>query len=101
MNSLVFRPLPVAQHPEALVALETLSSYPYFERYRAQSSVVAPAIAFIGPVPFRIALDFSTGAKTARIFGHLGSPSCLFQTTLPYGRGSVQRLSGCTEPACE
>jgi hypothetical protein len=29
INSMVLRPLPAARHPEALVALETLSSYPY------------------------------------------------------------------------
>jgi macrolide transport system ATP-binding/permease protein len=80
MNSLVLRPLPVARHPEALVALETLSSYPYLERYRDQRSVLASATAFVGPVPFSIALDSSTGMKTARVFGHLVSPE--YFTTL-------------------
>src|ERR1051326_1136572 len=49
MNSLVLRPPPVAPHPEALVALETLSSYPYSERYRDQTNVLASATAFVGP----------------------------------------------------
>jgi macrolide transport system ATP-binding/permease protein len=74
INSMVLRPLPVARHPEALVAIETLSSYPYFERYRDQSAVAASASAFVGPVPFSIAADASAGTKTARVFGHLVSP---------------------------
>ena len=74
INSMVLRPLPVVRHPEALVAIETLSSYPYFERYRDQSAVAASASAFVGPVPFSIAADASAGTKTARVFGHLVSP---------------------------
>jgi macrolide transport system ATP-binding/permease protein len=80
INSLVLRPLPVVRHPEALVALETLSSYPYFERYRDQGAVASSATAFIGPVPFSLALDSSAGMKTARVFGHLVSPE--YFTTL-------------------
>ncbi len=73
MNALVFRPLPAARNAEALVALESLSPYPYFERYREQP-VFAAAAAFVGPAPFSLALDASAGAKTARVFGHLVSP---------------------------
>src|ERR1700687_2192076 len=50
INSMVLRPLPVARQPDALVALETLSSYPYFERYRDQISVAVSTSAFVGPV---------------------------------------------------
>lgn len=74
INMMVLRPLPVARHPEALVAIETLSSYPYFERYRDRSAVAASTSAFVGPVPFSVAFDPSAGAKTARVFGHLVSP---------------------------
>ena len=42
LNALVFRPLPAAHAPEALVALESLSSYPYFERYRDQAALSSP-----------------------------------------------------------
>src|SRR5215831_6780402 len=80
MNSFVLRPLAVARHPEALVALQTLSSYPYFERYRDQRAVLASVAAFVGPVPFSIALDSSAGSRTTRIFGHLVSPE--YFTTL-------------------
>src|ERR1044071_1869425 len=62
INSMVLRPLPVARHPEDLVAVETLSSYPYFERYRDATSVAVSTAAFIGPVPFSVAFDASAGA---------------------------------------
>src|SRR5207247_775670 len=80
INSMVLRPLPVARHPEALVAVETLSSYPYFERYRDQTAVAVSTSAYAGPVPFSIAFDPTAGAKTARVFGHLVSPE--YFTTL-------------------
>src|SRR5215472_10232323 len=73
MNALVFRPLPATRSPQALVALESLSPYPYFERYREQAALAAAA-AFVGPAPFSLVLDTSAGAKTARVFGHLVSP---------------------------
>jgi hypothetical protein len=56
MNALVFRPLPATRSPQALVALESLSPYPYFERYRQQAAV-ASAAAFVGPAPFSLVLD--------------------------------------------
>src|SRR5215469_14115236 len=73
MNALVFRPLPATRSPQALVALESLSPYPYFERYREQAAL-ASAAAFVGPAPFSLVLDTSAGAKSARVFGHLVSP---------------------------
>src|SRR5213592_1040963 len=73
INSMVLRPLPAARHPEELVAMETLSSYPYFERYRDVSAVAVSTSAFVGPVPFSIAFDPAGGIQTARIFGHLVS----------------------------
>ena len=74
INSMVLRPLPGASHPEALVALEAFSSYPYFERYRDQTAVAAATAAFAGPVPFSVARDASEEAKAERVFGHLVSP---------------------------
>lgn len=79
LNALVFRPPPATRAAEALVALESLSSCPYFERYRDQPALVSAA-AFVGPVPFSLTLDASTGARSARIFGHLVSPE--YFTTL-------------------
>ena len=80
INSMVLRPIPVAHHPEELVALETLTSYPYFERYRDRNEVTAATSAFVGPVPFSFTLDNSPGSKAARVFGHLVSPE--YFTTL-------------------
>ncbi|MEO8594026.1 MAG: ADOP family duplicated permease [Candidatus Solibacter sp.] len=80
MNSLVFRSLPAVRNPEALVAMEGLSPYRYFERYREQKTVTAAATAFVGPVPFSLAPSAAAGAKTARVFGHLVSPE--YFTTL-------------------
>ncbi len=80
INSMVLRPLPAARQPEALVAIESLSSYPYFERYRDQTTVATVVSAVAGPVPFSFGLDSSAGNKTARVFGHLVSPE--YFTTL-------------------
>jgi predicted permease len=91
INSLVLRPLPAARHPEALVALETLSSFPYFERYRDQRAVGASTSAFVGPVPFSLALDVSAGTKTARVFGHLVSPEYFATAGVEPARGRFFR----------
>ena len=74
INALVLRPLPQAREPEALVALETLSSYPYFEQYRDHGGVAESTTAFTGPVPISIVLDAAATAKAERVFGHLVSP---------------------------
>ena len=73
INSLLLRPLPAARDPEALVALDAPTSYPYFERYRDQNSVAVAATAFIGPVPFGVTLQDRDTTKE-RVFGHLVSP---------------------------
>jgi hypothetical protein len=44
INSLVLRPIPAVRHPEALFALEGLSSYPYFERYHDHSRHRYPTV---------------------------------------------------------
>jgi macrolide transport system ATP-binding/permease protein len=74
INSLVLRPLPGASQPEALAALEALSPYPYFERYRDQRTVASSVAAFLGPVPFSVATGMPAGSKTTRVSGHLVSP---------------------------
>jgi hypothetical protein len=73
INSLLLRPLPAAREPEALVAFDAPSSYPYFERYRDQRSVAVAATAFLGPVSFGVALRDPDATKE-RVFGHLVSP---------------------------
>src|SRR5215831_13274541 len=74
INALVLRPLPQAREPEALVALETLSSYPYFEQYRDHGGVAESTTAFTGPVPISMVVDGAGTAKAERVFGHLVSP---------------------------
>ena len=49
-------------------------SYPYFERYRDQHHVVANATAFLGLVPFAVAIDGDKSAHSERFYGHLVSP---------------------------
>jgi len=53
--------------PKSLVALETLTSYPYFERYRDRNEVTAATSAFVGPVPFSFTLDNSRVRKRRRL----------------------------------
>ena len=72
MNAMVFRPMPAVQKPEELVAIDGMSAYPYFERYRDQRTLTATA-AFAGPVPVSLSADGSA-LRTIRISGHLVSP---------------------------
>jgi ABC-type antimicrobial peptide transport system permease subunit len=73
VNGLILRPLPGAADPDALVGLQTPVSYPYFETYRGHDEVAAAAAAFIGPVPFGIAVE-GGASEAERVFGHLVSP---------------------------
>ena len=73
VNALVLRTLPGATDPDRLVATRAPVSFPDFERFREQRSIAARAAAFIGPVPFSVALEGAEdGAQ--RIFGHIVSP---------------------------
>ncbi len=74
LNSFVFRPLPAARDPKALFALESPASYPYFERYRDERTVIASAAAYLGPVPFAMGVEGASRNKTERVFGELVSP---------------------------
>ncbi len=68
LNGTFLRPVPGVPDPDRLVSLQSLVTYPTFEKYRDQNR---PAAAFIGPVPFGVALD--SHAPPLRIFGHLVS----------------------------
>ena len=73
VDALVRRTLPGAADPERLVATRAPVSFPDFERFREQRSIAARAAAFIGPVPFSVALEGAEdGAQ--RVFGHIVSP---------------------------
>jgi len=74
LNGVLLKPLPGVPDPGGLVALEAPVSYPEFEAYRDEADVLESAAAYIGPVPFGVALDPSEGARPERLFGHLASP---------------------------
>ena len=65
-------PLPGARDPDSLVAVDARLSFPAFERIRELDDVVDAATAYLGPVPFSVAVDGEQGAE--RVFGHLVSP---------------------------
>ena len=68
----VLRPLPGARDPGSLVAIDARLSYPAFERIREAVDVVEAATAYLGPVPFTVAVDREPGGGE-RVFGHLVS----------------------------
>ena len=73
VNALVLRTLPGVADPARLVATQAPVSFPDFERFREQRSIAARAAAFIGPVPFSVALEGAEdGAQ--RVLGHIVSP---------------------------
>ena len=65
-------PLPGARDPDSLVAVDARLSYPAFERIRELDGIIEGATAYLGPVPFSVAVDGEQGAE--RVFGHLVSP---------------------------
>jgi macrolide transport system ATP-binding/permease protein len=68
-------PPPGVRDPAALVTFHwSLTSYPYFERYREERQVVSAATAFLGPLPFAVAFTADKSAKAERFYGHLVSP---------------------------
>ena len=69
----VLRPLPGARDPGSLMAIDARLSYPAFERIRELNDVVEAATAYLGPVPFTVAVDREQGGGE-RVFGHLVSP---------------------------
>ena len=72
-NAFFLRPLPGARDPAALVAIGEPLSYPVFARVRELEDTVEAAAAYIGPVPFTVAVDGSAGGGE-RAFGHHVSP---------------------------
>src|ERR1019366_5055868 len=70
----VLRPVPGVSDAGRLVTLQAPVPYPYFERYRDEKGLSAGMAAFIGPVPFGVAVNASTDGKTERVFGHIVSP---------------------------
>ena len=75
MNGLL-RDLPGVREPGQLVAIQTPTSYPNYERYRELSDLFSATFAYVAPVPFGV----STGGRSERTWGHLVTPS--YFTTL-------------------
>ena len=75
MNGLL-RDLPGVPEPGQLVALQTPTSYPNYQRYRELHDLFSATFAYVAPVPFGV----STGGRTERTWGHLVTPS--YFTTL-------------------
>jgi predicted permease len=73
LNGLLLRTAPGTRDPARLAALQGPVSYPYFESYRDGSRVASSTAAFIGPVPFGVAVESAGNAAPERISGHLVS----------------------------
>ena len=72
-NGFLLRAAPGMREPGRLVALQGPVTYPYFEHYREGSGVASSTAAFIGPVPFSVAVEGAGNAAPERISGHLVS----------------------------
>lgn len=88
-------PLPGTRDPGSLVAVDARLSYPAFERIRELDGVVEGATAYLGPVPFSVAVDGEQGAE--RVFGHLVSPE--YFEALGVAPATGRLLSPATERA--
>jgi len=74
LNGVLLKPLPGVPQPSGLIGLQAPVSYPAFEAYRDQADVLSGAAAFVGPVPFGVALDGGEDSRPERLFGQLVSP---------------------------
>jgi macrolide transport system ATP-binding/permease protein len=73
MNGLLLRTAPGIRDPARLAAFQGPATYAYFERYRDSSRAASSTAAFIGPVPFGVAVGSAANAVPERISGHLVS----------------------------
>jgi len=89
INAFIFRHLPAAQDPKALVAIESPVSYPYFEVFRDQRNLFTGATAYMAMVPFSVAVDGGLNAKPERVFGHLVSTEYFQVLGVKPARGRV------------
>ncbi len=73
LDALLLRPLSGVREPAQLVATQGPVAFAYFESYRGLSDVATATAAYIGPVPFNVALENADAAHAERISGHLVS----------------------------
>ncbi len=71
INGSILQRLPAVRDPDRLVSFESAVTYPRFEAYRDHSTVAASTAAFIGPVPFTVAIG---DAPSERVRGQIVSP---------------------------
>jgi hypothetical protein len=67
------RPVPGVPEPARLASLQAPVTYPEFEKYRDRNSGAFAAAAYIGPVPFGIAMEQADRANGERVYGQLVS----------------------------
>ena len=70
MNGLL-RDLPGVPNPGELVALQSPSSFPQYQRYRELHDLFSSTFAYVAPVPFAV----SARGGAERTWGHLVTPS--------------------------
>jgi hypothetical protein len=54
VNGYVLRDVPAVERPDELVTLGAPTSYPHYQRYRAQAGVFATSAAYLAPVAWRV-----------------------------------------------
>ena len=74
LNGLL-RDLPGVPNPNELVALQTPSSYPAYQRYRELGDLFSSTFAYVAPVPFGISGGGRNERNTERTWGQLVTPS--------------------------
>src|SRR5215469_8262976 len=52
----ILRDLPGVSRPDQLVALQSPSSYPQYQRYRQLGDVFSATFAYVAPVPFAVSI---------------------------------------------
>lgn len=72
MNGVLWRDIPVAARPNELAALQQLTSYPDYKRYRDRTDVFVSTMAYL-PTPFTVWV----GGRAERVWGQLVTPSYL------------------------
>jgi len=67
----LLRDLPGVTRPDELVALQTPTSFPNYQRFREMSALFSGGFAYVAPVPFGVWLN----GRTERAWGHLVTSS--------------------------
>jgi predicted permease len=71
IQSVVFRAVPGVREPDTLVRLQRPMSFAFFEDLERGDSPLAPAAAYMGPVPVVVRRD---GGEAQRVWGQIVTP---------------------------